>query len=82
MDINEVLQYTRNEMPYEECNKMISALMAAFDRIHPDKELVWIGLPKFDRTERKDILEYAFRQLMSETFDEETGEPVFPGSDQ
>lgn len=49
------------EMTEEELDKEIKRIMKAWNRLHPEDELVWISLPKNDMEERKRTIASMYR---------------------
>lgn len=76
MNIKEVTRQIAEEMNEKEINAVVLALVAGFDRVHPEGEMICLALPKFDQVERKRLLESTYRMILEETYDKETGKAI------
>lgn len=56
---------------YERCKNMIHELIAQWERIRPEEELVVIVLPKYDQMEREKRLRLISEALLKERWKEQ-----------
>jgi len=68
METTDILKAIAEEMGEIQINDVIRAVCKGFERIDPQRELVCIAIPKYDKKQRRKILRSVYQMLKCEKF--------------
>ncbi len=63
MEKEAVVNWIKAEMSGENVSEVLLAVLAGWERLNPGDELVWLSLPRFDETARRELLDRALGMM-------------------